>query len=107
MAMGGTNTVNITSQMMTNARKAIDDYRSTTDTLHTSLTGTVDTLLSSSFSGAAADGFKHFYTNSIEPAITDDLSKLLKSLEEITDEILKNIPGGDGLDDKLGEGNRQ
>jgi uncharacterized protein YukE len=99
--------VNITSQMMTNASNAIDEYRKKTEGYHTELTDTVNTLIPGSFSGAAAEGFQHFYTNSIEPAIGTDLTELLKSLENIVDETLKALPGGNGLDDQLGEGNRQ
>jgi hypothetical protein len=93
--------------MMTNALKAIEDYRSRTGALHSELNSTVETLLSSSFSGAAADGFGYFYRESIDKAIGENLTGLLNALQEIVDETLKAIPGGDGVDDQLGEGNRQ
>jgi hypothetical protein len=107
MAMGSKGTVNITTQMMTSALNAIEEYRKTTGTLHTTLTDTVNTLIPGSFSGAAAEGFQHFYSNTIEPAIDTDLTTLLKSLEDIVNETLNALPGGSGLDDQLGEGNRQ
>lgn len=107
MAMGTTGTVNITPEMMKNALKVIEDYRKDTGNLHTQLGDTVTTLLSSSFSGNAADGFKTFYDKNIEPAVGEGLTKLLDALQQIVEETLKAIPDIDGLDDQLAEGNKQ
>jgi uncharacterized protein YukE len=107
MAMGSTGTVNMTPEMLRRALEVINEYRSTADGLHTQLDDTVGTLLSTSFSGSAADGFKHFYDNTIQQAIGEGLSKLLDALQQIIEETLKAIPDVNGLDDQLGEGNRQ
>ncbi len=107
MAMGTTGTVNITPEMMRNALNVIEEYRTNTDNLHTELGDTVSTLLSTSFSGSAADGFKVFYDKNIEPAVGEGLTKLLDALKQIVEETLKAIPDADGLDDQLGEGNKQ
>jgi uncharacterized protein YukE len=96
MAMGSTGTVNITPEMMRNALQVIENYRANTNNLHTQLSDTVNTLLSSSFSGNAADGFKYFYDNSIEPAVGEGLTKLLDTLQQIMEETLKAIPDVDG-----------
>lgn len=107
MAMGSTGTVNMTPEMLRRALEVIDGYRSTADSLHTQLDDTVGTLLSTSFSGSAAEGFKHFYGTSIQPAIGEGLTKLLDALQQIIEETLKAIPDANGLDDQLGEGNKQ
>ncbi|AEV67543.1 WXG100 family type VII secretion target [Acetivibrio clariflavus] len=107
MAMGSTGTVNMTPEMLRNALSVIEEYRANTNNLHTQLSETISTLLSTSFSGSAADGFKYFYDNSIEPAIGEGLTKLLDTLKQIVEETLKAIPDVGGLDDQLGEGNRQ
>lgn len=106
MAMGSTGTVNITPDMMKNALTVVSDYRTNTINLHDQLTATVNSL-SGNFSGNAAEGFKFFYTERIEPAVGEGLTKLLDALQQILEEILKAIPGVDGLDDELGEGNRK
>jgi len=107
MAMGSTGTIHMTPEMLQNAMQAIEDYKATTDNLKTQLDNTINTLLSSSFSGNAAEGFKFFYDNTIRPAIEEGLSSLLTTLNDIMDGILKAIPGENGLDDQLGEQNRQ
>ena len=106
MAMGTTGTVNITPEMMRSALKVIEGYRTTTTNYHTELGNTVTGLIPSSFSGAAADGFKAFYDKNIEPATGEGLTKLLDALQQIVEETLKAIPDTDGLDDKLAEGNK-
>jgi len=47
----------MTPEMLQNAMQAIEDYKATTDNLKTQLDNTINTLLSSSFSGNAAEGF--------------------------------------------------
>lgn len=107
MAMGKTGTVNITPEMMRNALKAIEDYKGKADSYHTNLTTTVESLIPGNFSGNAAIGFKSFYTEKIEKAIGESLDKLIKALNDIMQGTLEAIPDTDGLDDKLGEGNKK
>lgn len=107
MAMGSTGTVNITPEMMRNALNVIEEYRTNTANLYTQLNDTVSGLITSNFSGAAADGYRYFFDNNIVPAANDGLTQLLDALQQIVEETLKAIPDTDGLDDQLGEGNRQ
>lgn len=107
MAMGETGTVNITHQMIQDIVDAVDTYRQTASSLATRLQSTVDTLIPGNFSGDAADGFRVFYENSIVPAVTSDLTSLLESIDQMADGIKTAIPGAQGLDDQLGDGNRQ
>lgn len=107
MAMGSTGTVNITPEMMRNALSVIEEYQTKTNSLHTQLTDTVNALIPGSFSGNAADGFKTFYTDKIEPAVGDNLTKLIQALHDIVQGTLEAIPDTDGLDDQLGEENRK
>lgn len=64
-------------------------------------------LIPASFSGAAAEGFKAFYTKNIVPANGENLANLLKTIDEIAQGILDAIPGASGLDDQLADGNQQ
>lgn len=107
MAMGSTGIVNITPEMMTNAMSIIDEYRAETGNLYTRLSDEVAGLIPANFSGSAAEGFQFFYTDKIEPAAGEGLTKLLDALYQICEGILKAIPAENGLDDQLGEGNRK
>lgn len=107
MAMGSTGTVNITPEMMTNAMSIIDEYRAETNNLYTRLSDEVAGLIPANFSGSAAEGFQFFYTDKIEPAAGEGLTKMLDALYQICEGILKAIPAENGLDDQLGEGNRK
>lgn len=107
MAMGSTGTVNITPEMMTNAMSIIHEYRAETGNLYTRLSDEVAGLIPANFSGSAAEGFQFFYTDKIEPAAGEGLTKLLDALYQICEGILKAIPAENGLDDQLGEGNRK
>ena len=107
MAMGSTGTININPEMMTNAMSIIDEYRTQTGNLYTSLSDEVAGLIPANFSGSAAEGFQFFYTDKIEPATGEGLTKLLDALYQICEGTLKAIPADNGLDDQLGEGNRK
>jgi len=106
MAMGSTGTVNITPEMMRNALNVIEEYKTKTNSLHTQLTDAVTSLIPGSFSGSAAEGYMAFFNSSIEPAVGEGLTNLLKALEDIVQGTLEAIPDTDGLDDQLGEGNK-
>ena len=107
MAMGSTGTVNITSKMMDDIMQAVSEYRTTATTLHTNLEGEVNGLVGSGFVGAAAEGFKAFYTQNIAPVTGEGVTNLLKAIDDIATATKSALPGTDGLDDQLGEGNRQ
>ena len=108
MAMGSTGTVNITPKMMKDALSAITEYRETASSLEKQLTETVTSLVASDFTGSAAEGFKYFYDNKITPIIGEDLKTLIDALEDIAQGTLDAIPADEqGLDDKLGAGNKQ
>lgn len=107
MAMGSTGTVNVSPEMIKNALKAIDDYRTVASAEYTTLNDTVTGLIPTSFSGSAATGFSTFYTNKIEPLTGKNLTDLLNALEEICNGILSAIPAAEGVDEKLAEGNNQ
>ena len=90
--MGKTGTVNITPEMMDEAIKAIQAYRTTAfgaadGNGSDGLKGTVkiedDTLTASDFNGSATKGFVNFYTNNIEPATGSSLKGALEMLESI------------------------
>ncbi|MBR1391328.1 MAG: WXG100 family type VII secretion target [Lachnospiraceae bacterium] len=107
MAMGSTGVVNITPEMMRNAIGVVEDYREKMKGYHDELTQTVEALIPANFSGSAAEGFKFFYTDKINPAFDEGLIPLIQSVQDMLQAILDTIPGSDGLDDQLGDGNRQ
>lgn len=107
MAMGSTGTVNLSAKMFDDIKAAVDTYRTTTNALKSELEGVIDGLVGTDFVGSAANGFKAFYTNNIEPANGKGLTELLKAIDQIADAAKAAIPGPDGLDDQLAEGNNQ
>ena len=107
MSMGSTGTVNLSAKMFDDIKEAVADYRSTTTSLKTELEGVINGLVGTDFVGAAADGFKAFYINNIDPANGEGLTKLLDTIDQIADAAKAAIPGPDGLDDQLAEGNNQ
>lgn len=107
MAMGSTGTVNITAKMMNDIKGAVSDYRGKASSLSEQLESEVNGLVGSNFVGEAANGFKDFYTKNIVPANGEGLDNLLKAIDDIAQGALDAIPGGNGLDDQLAEGNRQ
>lgn len=107
MAMGSTGTVNMTAKMMTDIKEAVSDYRGKASSLKEQLESEVNGLVGSNFVGEAANGFKDFYNKNIVPANGEGLDSLLKAIDDIAQGALDAIPGGNGLDDQLAEGNRQ
>lgn len=110
--MGTTGIVNITPDMIMNAKKVVEDYRGTAEGLHGRLDATVSGLIPGNFSGSAANGFLTFYKSTVKPIIgekvgsTDTLGQMLDSLTAMLDGIMQAIPAdGEGLDDQLGKGN--
>lgn len=103
MAMGSTGTVNMSAQMFNDIKAAVEEYRTTANNLKTDLEGVINGLVGTDFVGSAANGFKTFYTNNIEPANGEGLTNLLKAIDDIADAALKAIPGANGLDDQLAD----
>lgn len=106
--MGTQHAINITSQMMTDAMKAITDYKSAVETAYSSLETTMDGI-PNNFTGAAANGFNKFYTESVKPMLEKNgsLAKMLDSLYDICDSAQKQLPGQDGVDESLAKINNQ
>lgn len=107
MSMGSTGTVNISVKMLDDIKQAVEDYRTTANGLKERLDGEVNGLVGVNFVGAAADGFKEFYIKNIMPANGEGLDKLLKAIDDIADAAKAALPGAQGLDDQLGDGNKQ
>lgn len=107
MSMGSTGTVNISAKMLDDIKQAVADYRTTANGLKDRLNDEVNGLVGVNFVGAAANGFKAFYTNNIVPANGDGLDKLLAAIDQIADAAKNALPGTNGLDDQLAEGNNQ
>lgn len=106
MSMGSTGTVNITPEMLRNALNAISDYETKTNSIKTKLNNTCSELLTpSNFSGSAADGFRSFNDNKIQPLVNEGLKGIIDALKSMCEGILSAIPDSDGLDDQLGNEN--
>ncbi len=109
MAMGSTGTVNITAKMMQDIVQAVEEYQSKASALAGELDSAVTGLIPGSFEGAAAAGFKAFYdkTFTSEEGVNKGIENLLNTIKQIAEETLKAIPGSNGLDDQLADGNNQ
>lgn len=105
--MGTTGTINITKDMITAALKAVEDYQTEITNLNTQLQSEIDSLIPTSFSGSAAEGFKFFYDNSIAPNTGINLTKMLSALTDICNAVMAQIPGEEqGVDEQLAQGNK-
>ena len=106
--MGKTGTVNITPEMMDEAIKAIQAYRTTAfGAADGTVKKEVETLTASDFTGSASKGFVNFYTNNIEPATGSSLKGALEMLESICKSIKSAIPDTEGVDEQLGTENNK
>ncbi len=105
--MGTTGTINVSPEMMDEAIKAIAAYRTTAESLNSSVQTEVETLTSHDFTGSAAEGFKAFHQNNILPATGNGVTELLNTLEEICKSIKATIPDSEGVDEQLGTANNQ
>jgi len=109
--MGSTGIVNITHEMLTNAKNAVQAYRDTAEGLHVRLDATVSNLIPGNFSGSAATGFNTFYNETIQQVIGEKkesghtLAQILNSLDAMLDGIQQAIPSEQGVDEELGKGN--
>ncbi|MEE1305827.1 MAG: WXG100 family type VII secretion target [Agathobacter sp.] len=105
--MGSTGAIVMTKEMLTNAINAISTYQSTITSLNGELDTVITGLVSNSWTGDAATGFQTFYTNNIEKNLGENLSKMLKSLQQVCEGIRDAIPADStGVDAKLGENNK-
>lgn len=108
--MGSVGKINITVEMMTSAISAIDTYLESVKTEYTNISNAITGLgIGTSFKGSAANGFKTFYDNNIDPMLKKDggLEKMLTSLRDICESARKQIPGEAGVDDELAKINNQ
>ena len=99
MAMGNTGTVNVTPEMINNAKDAIQEYKDTVKTLYSQLEDTMSALIPGNFSGSAADGFKYFYDNNIKSVANTDVNDY--------GVISEAIPAERGVDESLATENRK
>ena len=109
MAMGNTGTVNVTPEMINNAKDAIKD---TVKTLYSQLEDTMSALIPGNFSGSAADGFKYFYDNNIKSVANTDVNdsgvmQIITLMNNIVDGISEAIPAERGVDESLATENRK
>jgi hypothetical protein len=102
MSMGTTGTVNITPEMLHSALNAISEYETKVNSIKSKLDNTFSQLYPGNFSGNAAEGFRSFNENKIQPLIGEGLTGMIKALREMCEGILKAIPDTDGIDDRLG-----
>ncbi|HCJ41283.1 hypothetical protein [uncultured Ruminococcus sp.] len=107
--MGMQGTINMTSQMMADALKAIETYRGSIETATSNLDAQYATV-KANFTGDAANGLQEFYTNKIDSMLhkeSGNIYKLLDALKSICESIRDQIPGDSGVDNEMGKVNRQ
>ena len=100
-------TTNLTVEIIENAKRAVDQYVTTTTGLFNDLKSAVDKLRASGFIGAASDGFETFFSNTLTPALTTNLtdtsSSLTKTVKDILTSIQEQLIGN--VDTQLGNAN--
>ena len=106
--MSEVNAAALTVQIVDNAKQAVDDYITTTNSLVQDLTDAINNLTAQQFTGDASEGFKAFYTEKILPAITENLStsesSVMAGIKKIMDSISQNLIST--VDPGLGDANR-
>lgn len=105
--MGSTGTVNVSREMMNQAVQAIDTYQTTITALNNKVVQELQSLIPSNWSGSAADGFNAFYTTKIAPNTGENLTKMLTGLKDICNAIKAQVPEESGVDEQLGQVNKQ
>jgi len=105
-----TGTLYVFPEMLDNAIKAIEVYRSTafgspdgegSDGLYGAVKKEVVDLTTSDFTGSASTKFLSFYNKNIEPATGKSLRDALGQLESICKSIKSAIPDSEGVDEQL------
>ena len=99
--------INVEAQMLTNAQEAITEYQNAIHGVNESLSGAVSGLVGSGYVGSAANAFSSFYTKSISELLTTTLDEMLKQLTDLCESIKNGFTTGEGVDEKVGEGNMQ
>lgn len=98
----------LTGAIVENAKSSVDTYVATIGGLNDQLESIINTLTGSNFNGDASLGYKDFYTNSVLPAITENLTDQSSSLTASIKSMLENIQQQllNTVDPQLGENNR-
>ena len=105
--MGSTGTVNVAKSYMDAAVRAIEEYQETVNAINGKVKSEVESLIPANFSGSAADGFKVFYETKVAPVTGDTIKQMLDGLKEICNAVKKQIPESEGVDEQLGQVNKQ
>lgn len=98
----------LTSAIVENAKTSVDNYITSIDGLNGQLEEIINTLTGSNFNGDASLGYKDFYTKSVLPAITENLTQQGNSLTSSIKSMLDNIQQQllNTVDPQLGDNNR-
>ena len=107
--MGTQGTVNMSTQMMTDALNAIAAYKEAIDGAFSNL-NTQYANVTANFTGDAANGLQEFYQNKIESMLKQEsgsVYQLLNALKGFCEAARDQIPGETGVDSELGKVNRQ
>ena len=107
--MGSQGTVNMSTQMMTDALNAITAYKEAIETAFSNL-NTHYANVTANFTGDAANGLQDCYTNKIEVMLKKDTGsvyQILNTLKGFCETARDQIPGDAGVDNELGKVNRQ
>lgn len=98
----------LSKQHIDAATQAVNDYVATATTLYGELVDLINKLRATDFIGDASNGFEVFFTQSVTPALTTNLTDPTGSLTYtvknlLNDVIYANLNGH--VDPELGKGN--
>ena len=98
----------LTSAIIEGAKGSVDTYVSTIEALNSELEGIINALTANDFNGDASVGYKEFYTKTVVPAVTDNLTQQGNSLTASIKSMLDNIQQQllNTVDPQLGENNK-
>ena len=98
----------LTSQIIQNAKAAVDTYSSNASALYTELDGVITALRTSNFVGDASDGYLAFFNNQVTPALTENLYQgdqaLTANIKALLDTVEQQLLRA--VDPQLGENHR-
>lgn len=93
----------LTNAIIDQAVQAVDAYSSAAKALFEQVQSEVNSI-SSDFMGDAADGYREFFLNKVQPALDDNLVQLMNSIKQILENIRTQLMAT--VDPQLGTSNR-
>ena len=93
----------LTNAIIDQAVQAVETYSSTARGLFEQVQNEINSI-TNDFMGDAADGYREFFLNKVQPALDDNLVQLMNSIKQILENIRTQLMAT--VDPQLGTSNR-